>query len=227
MSSVNGARATPRTTSWGPRPREVTTATRKPQARSLETRRRLRDATLDTIVEVGLPRASTPKINRRAGVSNGAQQHHFPTRSELVAAALEELTARFTSQIEQLVARDDARLSLVDFFRLIASTAPAHERYRLCWVEAMVAARTDPDLAEVMRPLDQAKTDRWRDIAARLASADPDLAADLAELNTYLVRGFVVQRGVHDGADFERLFDLWCDMVEATLARSGSAESSG
>jgi hypothetical protein len=47
---------------------------RKPQARSLDTRRRLREATLDTIVEVGLPRASTPKINERAGVSSGAQR---------------------------------------------------------------------------------------------------------------------------------------------------------
>jgi len=25
---------------------------------------------------------------------------------------------------------------------------------------------------------------------------------------------------VHDGADFERLFGLWCDMVDATLANT-------
>ena len=193
---------------------------RRPQARSLETRRRLHNATIETIDEVGLPRASTPKINQRAGVSNGAQQHHYPTRSELIAAALEELTSTFTAQIDRLVVeRTGDELSVTDFMRLIASTADAHERYRRCWVEAMVAARTDDELAEVMRPLDRSKTDRWRDIAARLHAADPDLAADLAELNTYLVRGMVVQSGVHADLDLERLLDLWCSMVEMMLNR--------
>jgi len=73
---------------------------RKTQARSLDTRRRLREATLDTIVEVGLPRASTPKINQRARVSNGAQQHHYPTRSELIVSSLEDLTNEYTDQLD-------------------------------------------------------------------------------------------------------------------------------
>ena len=45
----------------------------------------------------------------------------------------------------------------------------------------------------------------------------PDLAADLAELNTDLVRGMVVQSEVHGIHDFERLFNRWCNMVEAML----------
>ena len=188
---------------------------RKPQARSLETRRRLMDATLDTIVEVGLPRASTPKINERAGVSNGAQQHHYPTRSELIVSALDESTTNYTSQIENLIEQvPQGSLSLTEFLRIIASTADVHQRYRLCWLEAIVAARTDPELGDAMRPLDQAKTDLFRDIAARLSPDDAELAADLAELTTYLVRGMAVQRGVHDATDFDRLFDLWCKTVE-------------
>ena len=100
-----------------------------------------------------------------------------PTAVWLMAASrtLQELTDTFTQQIEQLAERGD-QMSLTEFFRLIASSAAAHERYRLCWVEAMVAARTDNALADVMRPLDQAKTERWRDIATRLETAEPDLA---------------------------------------------------
>lgn len=203
----------------------VTMSDRRPQARSLETRRRLLDATIETIDDVGLPRASTPRINQRAGVSNGAQQHHYPTRSQLITAALEELTTTFTQQIEKLASKSTtAPLTLTDFFRLIASTADAHERYRRCWVEAMVAARTDDELAEVLRPLDRAKTERWRDLAGRLHRADPDLAADLAELNTYLVRGMAVQGGVHSDGDLGRLFDLWCTMVDATLERDHDSQ---
>jgi len=102
--------------------------------------------------------------------------------------------------------------------RLIASTADEHERYRLCWIEAMVAARTSPDLSEAMRPLDRAKTERFRAVAARVATCDADIAADIAELTTYLVRGMGLQRSLHPADNFERLLDLWCGMVETAIA---------
>ncbi len=191
---------------------------RKPQARSLDTRRRLREATLDTIVEVGLPRASTPKINERAGVSNGAQQHHYPTRSELIVSSLEDLTNEYTDQLNRHLDEVAPTDALTTVLRLIASTATKHERYRLCWIEAMVAARTSPELAEAMRPLDNAKTERFRDVAARVATCDAALAADIAELTTYLVRGMGLQRSLHPDSDFDRFIDLWCAMVEVATA---------
>lgn len=188
---------------------------RKPQTRSLETRRKLREATLDTIIDVGLPRASTLKINLRAGVSNGAQQHHFPTRSELIVSSLEDLTEEYTDQLHGHLSDIAESGSLTSVLRLIASAAAEHERYRLCWVEAMVAARTSPELAEAMRPLDIAKTERFRDAAERISTCDASLAADIAELTAYLVRGMALQRSLHAGGDFDRLLDLWYMMVES------------
>ena len=189
---------------------------RRTQARSLETRKRLRDATLDTIVDVGLPLVSTPKINARAGVSNGAQQHHYPTRAELIVAALEELTSEYTGQLDRYIDAIGDNATLMTVLRLIASAADDHERYRLCWIEAMVAARTSPEIAEAMRPLDRVKTDRFRQIAARIATNDPERAADIAELTTYLVRGMGLQKSLHPDIDLEPLLDRWCAMVEAT-----------
>lgn len=191
---------------------------RKPQARSVDTRRRLREATLDTIVDVGLPRASTPKINERAGVSNGAQQHHFPTRSDLIVSSLEELTNEYTGQLDRHLDSVAPSEGLTTVLRLIASNATEHERYRLCWIEAMVAARTSPDLGDAMRPLDNAKTERFRAVAARVATCDAGLAADIAELTAYLVRGMGLQRSLHPDADFERFIDLWCAMIETATA---------
>lgn len=193
---------------------------RKPQARSVETRRRLREATLDTIVEEGLPRASTQKINQRAGVSNGAQQHHYPTRAELIVSSLEELTNEFIGQLEAHIDGIERNDTLVTLLRIIASTANEHERYRLCWIEAMVAARTSPEIAEAMRSLDHAKTERLRQVAARIAGCDPELAANIAELTVYLVRGMGLQRSVHPEADYSQLLNLWFDMVDSVIARS-------
>jgi AcrR family transcriptional regulator len=62
--------------------------------RSAETRGRLLDATIESLVELGWAGTSTTEVVRRAGVSRGAQVHHYPTKSELVLAAVEHLLLR-------------------------------------------------------------------------------------------------------------------------------------
>ena len=55
-------------------------------------RARLMDATIECLVEHGFGGTSTTLISERAGVSRGAQLHHFPTKNDLVVAAVEHLT---------------------------------------------------------------------------------------------------------------------------------------
>lgn len=45
--------------------------------------------------------AAGGSLARRAGVSRGAQQHHYPTKAELVAAAIEHLLERQRAEYEQ------------------------------------------------------------------------------------------------------------------------------
>jgi AcrR family transcriptional regulator len=66
----------------------MATGTRRQQIRSVETRERLILATLDEIHERGYHAATTQDIAARALVSRGALLHHFPTRAELVLAAM-------------------------------------------------------------------------------------------------------------------------------------------
>src|SRR5204862_5492808 len=62
---------------------------RRTQAeRSAATQALLLDATIDSLVEVGYANTTTTGIAERAGVSRGAQMHHFPSKGELVAAAV-------------------------------------------------------------------------------------------------------------------------------------------
>ena len=58
---------------------------RKTQAeRSAETRQLLIDATIDSLLAKGYVATSTTAIAERAGVTRGAQIHHFPKKLDLI-----------------------------------------------------------------------------------------------------------------------------------------------
>jgi AcrR family transcriptional regulator len=114
-------------------------------ARSAATQARLLDATIECLIERGWAATSTTEVVRRAGVSRGAQVHHFPTKDDLVLAAIEHLLERRIAEFQATFAdlpagkRSPAmamRLMYEKCFR--ASFEP--------WLELVVAARTDPAL---------------------------------------------------------------------------------
>ena len=57
-------------------------------------RQRLLEATIECLVEYGWSGTSTTLVSQRAGVSRGAQLHHFPTKTDLVVAAVEHMGQR-------------------------------------------------------------------------------------------------------------------------------------
>ncbi len=52
------------------------------------TRAALLDATIESLLERGYSATTTRDVAERAGVSQGAQQHYFPTKASLVLAAI-------------------------------------------------------------------------------------------------------------------------------------------
>ncbi|NYH50984.1 MULTISPECIES: TetR/AcrR family transcriptional regulator [Nocardiopsis] len=69
-----------------------TGADREPrQERSRATRARLLEAAVACLAEHGAAGATVGAVARRAGVSRGAAQHHFPTREDLFLAALRHM----------------------------------------------------------------------------------------------------------------------------------------
>src|SRR5262245_12772993 len=68
---------------------------RRTQAeRTAETRGKLLDATIASLVEEGYEATTGRVVTERAGVSRGAQTHHFPLRMDLIVAAVEEIAQR-------------------------------------------------------------------------------------------------------------------------------------
>lgn len=64
---------------------------RSQEQRRFETRLKLLDAALAELVEKGYARLTTPEVCARAGLSQGALFKHFPTKQELMVAAVEHL----------------------------------------------------------------------------------------------------------------------------------------
>ncbi len=120
--------------------------------RSAETRAALLEATVSCLVERGYSGTSTPEICRRAGVSRGAQLHHFPTKAELLVAAVEYVCACRVEEFHGLVVATGSPEQRVQVaFEQLASIASSPSL--TAWVELGVAARTEPALLERMQIL--------------------------------------------------------------------------
>jgi AcrR family transcriptional regulator len=83
------------------------------QERSAETRRRLLDAAIEELLDNGHAGLTTHSVALRAGITRGAQQHHFPRKDVLVAEAVRHLTERHLAEMRtrvDAVPRGRARL---------------------------------------------------------------------------------------------------------------------
>lgn len=109
---------------------------------------RLLDATAEALADLGWAGLSTTDVSRRAGVSRGAQQHHYPTKMDLVAAALEHLLVRLRDEYQASYAAlppgQRNVTGAIDLFWDIIRQPPA-----MALLELGLAGRTDPEL----RPL--------------------------------------------------------------------------
>jgi AcrR family transcriptional regulator len=175
---------------------------RPPQARSLATRAALLDAAIECLVERGYAATTTIEIARRAGVSRGAQLHHFPTKAELLATAVEHLFDRRRSEFLERFARIDPTADRLDAaLDLLWSMfqGPAF----IAWTELWVAARTDPELAATVIAVERRFTAETRATFTELFPAtpvaDPGLYEIARDFAFALVQGVAFQRLFHHG----------------------------
>src|SRR5262245_35092121 len=59
--------------------------------KSAMTRDRILDAAINCFIELGYTNVTTAVVASSAGVSRGAMLHHFPSKTELIQAAVEYL----------------------------------------------------------------------------------------------------------------------------------------
>ncbi len=138
---------------------ETSTARTKPRRsqseRREETRGRLLDATIQSLTTVGYAGTTIRHVTELAGVSQGAQSHHFPHRVDLVVSAFERLAeqriAHYRERAGELPDDRTARLrGLLDLLWDDFSSPVFAVAVRL-WV----AAATDEELRERLIPVEK------------------------------------------------------------------------
>ncbi len=198
----------------------VTAATtRVPQEeRSRVMRARLLEATVELLVERGFAGTSTTLVSERAGVSRGAQLHHFPTKNDLVVAAVEHLTAVRGAELEAAAAALPSGGGTRGVLTLLGDhfTSPVFTAALELWV----AARTDPALMEAVAPLEQKVGREVHRLTVELLGADESVPGvrELVQATLDLVRGLGLANTITDDRRRrERILDRWAQVIDLTL----------
>ncbi len=190
------------------------------EERTRAMRARLLEATTELLVERGFAGTSTTLVSERAGVSRGAQLHHFPTKNALVVAAVEHLTAVRAAELEKAAAalptgsrRTRAVLQmLADHFTSPVFTAA---------LELWVAARTDAALLAAVAPLEQRVGRETHRLTVDLLDADESRPGvrELVQATLDLVRGLGLANTITDDVRRRgRILDRWAVTLDAALA---------
>lgn len=126
---------------------------RRTQAeRTAQTRGQVLDAAVECLIDRGYAKTTVEEVARRAGVSLGAERHHFPSKIDLLTHAVRHL-------FEGLGA--DYREAFID---LPAGPGRAGAAIELWWesfqdprsyaaLEVYFASRTDPALRQAFAPV--------------------------------------------------------------------------
>jgi AcrR family transcriptional regulator len=191
------------------------------QDRSRATRERLLEAAVASLAESGWTRTTVATVAARAGVSRGAAQHHFPTRADLVTAAIRYMTDVRLGELRSTVAAPPAgsnrtRWALDQIAGLYTGalfTAALH-----VWTEAAV----DDGLRAQVIPLERALARE----AYHLAVALLDVDADDPRVRTVVAGTLDLARGLglanvltDDARRRSRILDAWAGQLDIALAR--------
>lgn len=154
----------------------ATPSTRRTQEqRTAETRGKLLDATIQSILDVGYAATTTRRVAELAGVSAGAQTHHFPYRVDLVGAAVERLAeqriaaARDKAQ-ELPTEREDRARALLELLWQDFSS-PLFTTFVKLWI----AAADDPELHARLVPVE-------RDLRRQILGLAVEFAGELTAI---------------------------------------------
>lgn len=119
--------------------------------RTAISRRRILDAAVELLYSQGYSSATTLRIQQEAGVSRGRLLHQFPSREDLLIAAVDHLV---TTRIENLTSRtewpEDPEERIAEAIETMWSTY--HQPYFWASTELWLAARSNGELRRTLLP---------------------------------------------------------------------------
>ena len=181
------------------------------------------DAAVESLIDVGFARTTTLEVQRRADVSRGALLHHFPSKAELLVAAVDHLAEMRARELKQLAselpeeknqkARTDAVIGLL--WQCFSGT------FFQVAMELRTAARTDAELRPVLAAAERALRDRIFAQARTLFGKDvaehPGLERAL-DLTLQLMIGAAMSTVLHkEDARLDELIEDWKQLFPTVL----------
>lgn len=161
----------------------VASPTPPKQQRAQATRLKLLDAAVAELVEAGYGGLTTLSVARRAGVSRGAQQNHFPHKQTLVVEAVRHLGQRQLDELRRRLratARGRAQLEVA----LDILFEQYSGRLFAAVIELSLVARAEPELRDVIADEERAISRAINDVAATVfgpaVAAEPAFASQWA-----------------------------------------------
>lgn len=159
------------------------TQVRRQEERSAATRRVLLEATVTCLVELGYTGTTSPAVAERAGLSRGAQLHHFGTRDQLVVAAIEHLAQKRLRRVREALTELSIATPPGDH-RPEEQSEPQEAALRLlaealsgplyaATLELWVAARSHPDLRAELIPAEERVNEELAQICRTYVTDDP------------------------------------------------------
>ncbi|TNE33464.1 MAG: TetR/AcrR family transcriptional regulator [Alphaproteobacteria bacterium] len=188
--------------------------------RTQEMRDRLCRAALEVIADVGYEKTTTTMIAERAGVSRGAQTHHFPTKIELVNASFKYLLQDWENKRAEVVGGTETEISAESYIRFLWKDIFGHPQY-VAALEMMLAARGDErlhqGLVEALKELTDLRRTMWHNIfAGTAAEKNREL---FMEMTVCLFRGLSMQGSIEEqNGHRDQIIDMWIDMLNDKIA---------
>ena len=202
-------------------------STREPkQERSRATRQRLLESAIDCLAAHGWQATTVSVVAEQAGVSRGAAQHHFPTREDLITAALELMTdSRLALIREEAVGLPDGPGRTEAVLRRMVEhfTSPLFKAALQVWT----AAAADESLKQRIVPLEARFGRAAHRVAVELLGVDDSdpVAHRLVQGTLDMARGLgLADVLTDDSARREQIVLQWSATLDAALK---SRESSG
>ncbi|WP_227997548.1 TetR/AcrR family transcriptional regulator [Nocardia australiensis] len=199
----------------------MTERVRETQAqRRSRMRTRLLDAVVESLIEVGYAGTTTLEVQRRAAVPRGTLQHHFPTKADLLAGAVEHVAnqrfGQLTREFEAIELGSDRLETAVELTMRMLS-GPTF----LAALEMWVGARTDPELLAAFLPLEHRLFDLMhnsiRDIFRQEFPDDPRIPT-ITEFTIEIMTGMAMRALLTGDIDRNRILrHRWRNAVAILL----------
>jgi AcrR family transcriptional regulator len=187
--------------------------------------RRLLDAALDVMRRSGTTsRPRVADIVAAAGLSNDAFYRHFPSKDALVAALLEDGTARLRSYLAHQMAKEATPAGQVarwveGVLGQAADEEIAATTLAVLWNGGSVGEGLPSERPTASRPL----AELLREPFAELGSADPELDADLAAHAVVgMLSDHLWQRSRPSAATIDHVTDVCLAIATAARPRDGT-----